>query len=430
MKKFIDIILLMTVLLLFYRENGYTQSFTQDEALVDSSKTVILYFRFDRSLLEKEYLTNAGMLEKLRTIMTDTEIISGMDSIIIQASASPEGYPIHNKQLAIERAAAVKSYLMWQYPYLDRNKILTYSIGEDWDGLRLMVAEDPNVPARSEVLEVINLDIDSWKKENKLRQIDAGKAFSYLSRNIFPYLRAGATCITFFRPQPPADTSLIVTQEDIINIEEPQILLLPEAEPIQEVPNFSYRRPIALKTNLLFDLATLLNVEAEVPVAKHISIAGELMFPWWLQEKKQNCFEILAGTLEGRYWFNPNYKKQDISLANHNPLTGWFLGIYGSMGKYDLEWEKKGYQGEVYLSGGLTFGYSVPLKRNLNMEFSLSAGYLQSDYWRYQAKQDRDGDWHLMKQYPGTFHWFGPTKAKISLVWYPHFKSGRKGGGK
>lgn len=395
----------------------------------DTSRTVMLYFRFDRSLLEKDYLTNAQSLDTLRTIMTKSEIVSQLDSIVIHASASPEGSPYRNQLLARERAAAVKSYLMWQYPFLNRDKILTHSIGENWEGLRQMVEADLVMPYRREVLNIIDSNWDAWTKDQKIQQLGNGLAFDYMVRNMLRYLRAGAACIVFYKKAEPkpAPVEVIVDAVTVMEeVAEDTIISLPEAPQLV----WQYKRPLALKTNLLFDLATALNVEVEVPLGRRFSVAGEWIFPWWLWERKQYCFELISGTLEGRYWLKPNYAKQEEALGLHNPLTGWFVGLYGSAGKYDLEWNRKGYQGEFALSTGLTLGYVKPLSRNLNMEFSLSAGYLQTDYRYYHARQDAEGEWHLIKQYPGTFRWIGPTKAKISLVWYPHFKSLKEGGKK
>ena len=49
------------------------------------------------------------------------------------------------------------------------------------------------------------------------------------------------------------------------------------------------------------------------------------------------------------------------------------------------------------------------------MEFSVSAGFLRSAYRHYQPD---DGYDHLFRDYynAGRVSWFGPTKAKISLV--------------
>ena len=426
MLKF-NTILICIVLLLLRQEKSKAQSFQPVSS--DYSKSVMLYFRFDRSLLEKDYLTNSESLNVLRTIMTNEEILSGMDSIVVKASASPEGHPFRNQQLSDERAAAVKSYLMWQYPYLDRDKIRTYSLGENWDELKQMVEADANMPYRDEILRIIGSDLNFWSKDEKIRQVGNGAAFNYMVENMFRFLRSGATCIVFYQKFQINEAPEIEIKDSIMVDPVIEVLQIDsiKVKPVSSEPGWQFRRPLALKTNLLFDLVSALNVEIEIPLGRRFSIAGEWIFPWWLWERKQNSFEVLSGTLEGRYWIKPNYAKQASVLNTHNPLTGWFVGLYSSMGKYDLEWEKKGYQGEVYISGGLTLGYSKPLSRNLNMEFSLSAGYMQSDYRYYMARQDAFEDWHLIKQYPGTFRWIGPTKAKVSLVWYPHFKS-KKGG--
>ena len=200
------------------------------------------------------------------------------------------------------------------------------------------------------------------------------------------------------------------------------ITALPESEN-------RFVRPIALKTNLFYDLASIINVEIEIPLGHRFSVAGEWIFPWWLWEQKQHCLEIHCGSIEGRYWLKPSYRRQDTALGSHNPLTGLFAGVYGSMGLYDMEWNKKGYQGEFF-SAGITIGYVQSLSRNFNMEFLLGVGYMKSGYRNYQARQDSEGQWHLIRQYSGSYNWFGPTKAKISLVWYPHFKTGIKRGNK
>lgn len=94
-----------------------------------------------------------------------------------------------------------------------------------------------------------------------------------------------------------------------------------------------YRPLFAVKTNLLYNLLSGLNVEVEVPIGEHFSLAGEWIFPWWLWEKKQYALEILNGNLELRYWFG-NHTKDNL-------LTGWYMGVYGGGGVYDVEWKTK-----------------------------------------------------------------------------------------
>ncbi len=189
-----------------------------------------------------------------------------------------------------------------------------------------------------------------------------------------------------------------------------------------EETGFHIVTPMAIKTNLLFDVATVANVGIEVPVASRWSIAADWMFPWWLWEDEQHCLQILSGNLEARYWLTSS-DKYERPHTNYNPLAGWFVGLYGGAGLYDLEWDKVGYQGEFYIATGVSLGYVHQLSRSLLLEFSAGVGYLSTDYRKYEAKFSQlDDQWHLVREFNGAYTWFGPTSAKISLSWYPHFR--------
>jgi hypothetical protein len=171
---------------------------------------------------------------------------------------------------------------------------------------------------------------------------------------------------------------------------------------------------MAIKTNALFDAASVVNVEFEVPVNGRWSVAGEYIFPWWLGEKKQNCLQLISGNLEARYWFG----NSSGSRINYRVMTGWFAGLYAGGGYYDLEWHKNGRQGEFY-TAGLTGGYAFAPGKNkdFRIELSLGAGFVRSGYRAYDPMLDYNGEWHLMRANSGTYTWFGPTRAKVSLVW-------------
>lgn len=177
---------------------------------------------------------------------------------------------------------------------------------------------------------------------------------------------------------------------------------------------------VAFKTNLLFDLATALNVEIEFPIGKHVSIAGEWIFPWWLNNSKQRCFEVQSGNLEGRLWLGNRMEKQK--------LTGWFVGLYTGGGYYDIEWNKKGFQGEFFVASGLSGGYAHRIGKQFAMEYSLGIGVLMTRYRKYTARQCEHGDWSLILDKRGRYTYLGPTRAKISLIWIPKFKSRKEGG--
>lgn len=172
-------------------------------------------------------------------------------------------------------------------------------------------------------------------------------------------------------------------------------------------PGKSRRRPLfAVKTNLLFDAVLMPNIELEVPIGRHWSLNGEYMFPWWLINGDKYCLQILMGGLEGRYWLGKR-SERDI-------LTGHFLGLYAGGGKYDLQWDQNGYQGEFFIAAGVSYGYAHSIARNLRLEYSIGIGMLRTDYRHYQPRNNHQT---LLWQENGEYTWLGPTKLKISLVW-------------
>jgi len=85
---------------------------------------LLLYFRFDRTLVEYDYMDNPRTLDEFRVLFSDTLCVSSIDTITITSYASPEGAVRYNTRLAQRRAIAVKGYLIWKYPHLDQFRIV------------------------------------------------------------------------------------------------------------------------------------------------------------------------------------------------------------------------------------------------------------------------------------------------------------------
>lgn len=61
---------------------------------------------------------------------------------------------------------------------------------------------------------------------------------------------------------------------------------------------------------------------------------------------------------------------------------------------------------------GAEYGYSFPIARKLNIDFTLGVGYWGGIYHEYEP-QAGYYVWKATKER----RWIGPTKAEISLVW-------------
>jgi hypothetical protein len=410
---------------------------SSDESGRDSTGMAVAHFRVNSTTLEKDYMDNARSLEIIGRTFRNREVLASLEYIVITAAASPEGNTAANEKLARERALALKSYIMWQFPFMDRDIIYTFSIGEEWSGLRELVDRDYLTPYRQEVLSVLDSPRSNEAKKTALKSIGGGAVWRYLNENMFPRLRGGAALSMHYKAEP--EPTIIVQEKlrvdtvyvdrlvevpTVVETPAPEPVVEPEVEPVKEEPAIEKRPLFALKTNLLFDAASALNIGIEVPMGKSWSLAGEWIFPWWLYEKKQYALEVGNANVDIKYWLG--------NRDTRKLLTGWFVGVGAGMGSYDLEWGDRGNQGEFWHAGAIG-GFAHPISKNGNwrMEYSLGVGYMQSKYRDYVPEFDTENnEWDLMYQKSGVFRWIGPTQARISLVWMLNRGVNRKGGAK
>lgn len=397
---------------------------------------LFLYFRFNKALVDESFADNSHTLSAFHNLFSDSVSSSYIDTIFVTAYASPDGNTAYNNRLAHLRAEAVKEYLIGRFPHLGSHCIYACSQGEDWSGLRRLVGEDMNVPDRTEVLEILDNVKDYSRSKALLKQLNCGYAYRYISRNMLHKLRNAAVCTLRIKSIGEVTVAEKMKDKRMDIIKEKGAALCTRANdylPLQANHSLqSYLQPyfaqssrpsirplFALKTNLLFDLALIPNLELELPLGKRNrwSLNAEWMFLWWLLDNDKYCLQILSGGLEARYWLG--------NRTTHRILAGHFLGFYAGGGKYDLQWKEDGYQGEFYIASGISYGYSTPIARRLNLEFSIGIGLLRTSYEHYHAINNYRT---LLWQNDGNYSWLGPTKAKISLVWLLGQK--RKGGEK
>ena len=378
-------------------------------------KPMMLHFRVGQADMDSTYADNRATLCHLDNVLADSLLCRRIDSLHIYAFASPDGNRAFNERLARQRSFAVAGYLLQRYTGLNEQKVFPRPQGENWHDLRRLIAADTSLPDREEMLQIIDHTPNSDRCKTLLKRLNGGVPYRHIVQHILPRLRHAAICMVWMKPDtlsrllPPASP---VNNWANASDAKPALTPVPTLQPAARRPLF------AVKTNLLFDLAMAPNIELELPIGKRWSLAAEWMFPWWLFEDDKYCFQILSGGLEGRYWLGNRQRRR--------VLTGHFVGFYAGAGKYDLQWDTDGYQGEFYIASGISYGYALPIGRNLSLEFSLGIGLLKTSYEHYHTL---DNYQTLLWQDNGQFTWLGPTKAKISFVWLLNGKT-KKGGAK
>ncbi len=180
------------------------------------------------------------------------------------------------------------------------------------------------------------------------------------------------------------------------------------------LPSESKQRPplrVALRTNLLLPL---LNFAAEVPLGNRWSVAADWHYLWLFRSSShKNCYQIDGLSLEGRYWFGRKHTSD--AENNQNRLQGHSMGLFTMAGRYDLERNYVGHQGE-YILGGIDYLYAKPVfKGKLHLELSFGVGFLYTRATRYEVFE-RGGKGYRDKNYRKNIKYFGPLRASVALV--------------
>lgn len=388
-----------------------------------NSDRYALYYYCDRIDLQEDYLDNALQMARIRDILARSPRI---DSIAIYAYASPEGAPHRNDWLARRRAEVARDFILANLPndsVLLPQNIILHPMGENWEGLYEELDANYHLLNRDRVMKIMRADIPTETKKWRLKQLDNGFTYNWIIRHHMPALRV-ATWLCVYQPIP----EFVADTMPDISVEMPT---LPELEPLPVTEVSRKKKTIlALKTNLLYDALSLVNYSIEVPIGERFSALWYHQFPWWTwgQADNQYCIRFLSIGGEGRWWFKPMPRPQMGKSVQRDRLMGHFVGLYAESGKWDFEWGRDiCHQGEHW-SVGLSYGYSMPLGRRLNMEFSLSLGYASIAYRGYTPSENYEILWRdPAKQ--GRWHYFGPTKVQVSLV-YPILLTTKKKGGR
>ena len=164
---------------------------------------------------------------------------------------------------------------------------------------------------------------------------------------------------------------------------------------------------IALKTNLLHDalLTPDLGIEVALPANFSASLTGT--YAWWSNDSRHRYWRIRMGVAEVRYWFG--------ACAQCRIMTGHHAGIYVSLYDYDFEFGGRGWQSpDATFGAGISYGYSMKISRNLNLDFGVRAGYSGGTLIKYKPQC---GNYVCTSH---SFHrYFGLTGLSVSLVWFP-----------
>ena len=275
--------------------------------------------------------------------------------------------------------------------------------GEDWRHEAVMIIDD--------VPELVYDDDDRIvdSRSRRLGMLRGGDAWRYMSRHFFPVMRNVDICIEVLSGtaagnevcQSPntsptdisGDTAYVAgARGEALHADGE--LGLPEA-----AADGGFR--MLLKTNMLYDAAAVPNIGIEAAFGNDWSVGVNWMHAWWSRNSKHRYWRCYGAEIGLRRYFGDK------------PFSGHHVGVYGQGLTYDFEFSGKGRQSDgMSFGGGIEYGYSLPLGRCLNLDFSIGVGYFGGRYKEYEPMDDC-----YVHERTRRLRWFGPARAEIALVW-------------
>jgi hypothetical protein len=168
---------------------------------------------------------------------------------------------------------------------------------------------------------------------------------------------------------------------------------------------------IAIKSNLLYDVTTTMNLGLEFGLGQKwtIDMSGNYN-PWTFSDNKKWKHWMIQP--EGRYWlcdrFNGHFFGVHLLGGEHNiGNVDIPIDILGTNFKQLKDYRYEGW----FAGGGISYGYSWMLGNRWNIEASLGIGYTRFDHDRYACEDC--GEW----QDKSTHDYIGITKAAINIIY-------------
>lgn len=406
------LLVIIGINILIFKANGQNSVYYNFE---DNAYTIDIniFNRYDDHLIDTAYMGNKEVLLMLDSLMQEVSIVGDIKTINVVSSSSIEGQESYNSALSKRRMAVVESTFRQRYSYIPQDLWNFSYIPENWSGLHKAIAKDASVPNRDMVLSIIDTKEHPDTKEHLLKTLNEGVSWSYIHRNILPLTRGSVSMLFVPIAPTPARTMIPIQRID---------------PPLIEIPTFKPASPcisrsiISLRTNLLLDLTSTLNIAIELPLAPRWSISAEYVTPWWSSWDNAFTWQIESLYFDLRYWLG--------ARNSYNTLTGWSVGVYAGSGRYDLQpFTNKGVQGE-YSDYGVTLSYAHHLgqSRHWLMEYTAGLGYVTTHYRHYYTATDTDEYGNIkVHNYPWSEETLRapiPTRLGVTLCYLINIKRG------
>lgn len=335
-----------------------------------------IYFHKSSFHVDPAFRNNKNSLDSLKSFLAASDSLLNLD-IVITGSASPEGTESFNRELAEKRLSALSGILGPVPGAKNRITLLAAASPSEWPDLRY-----------AEFRASFRRDGLAVTADNSLSDTDIENDTSDIT---------DITDIT-------ADDSVSETTDNS------PIITATTDTGLNTPATSSHRNGfphLILSTNMLYDAALVPNIGIGVRLNDRFTVWADWMYAWWNNRQHRRYWRIYGGDIEMRMQLGQG--KSDNTFAGHR------IGVYASIVTYDIQFGRShtGVIGDKFnYAAGITYGYSLPVTRRLNIDFSIGIGY----QWGRYLKQHLV-DTHDVLLSTHNRRWFGPTRVEIGLTW-------------
>lgn len=177
-----------------------------------------------------------------------------------------------------------------------------------------------------------------------------------------------------------------------------------------------YGQTIAVKSNLIYDITSTLNIGGEVRCDDTHTFNLSINYnPWNLGENRKMKHFLIQP--EYRKWFNGAFMGSFIGLQAHyaaynfGGMLPWGFGNGKMFGIENKQIRDHRYQGNL-IGFGVSYGYQWMLSPHWNIEASVALGYAHLSYKQYGQYEGAP----LIEK--SHCNYWGPTQAGISFVYF------------
>ena len=299
-------------------------------------------------------------------------------SVNVKGYASVDGPVSLNISLAKRRAQAMR-YWLTKSTGVNPSLISIAYNGEDWAWFEALVKEDPDMPAKEEVIRILDSGKSVTVKQKELKALRGGQVWRYMAENTFPVMRVAEVSLGGFskrvRIEEVPEVEIVeapVVEE--VTVEEVEAETVPEPVDLTEI----WMHKLYIKTNAPAWLCLWINAAVEYDLAPHWSVALPIYYSGFNYFTSKVKFRTFTLVPELRWW----PRKDNM---------GFFLNVHAGMNLFNYakggDWRYQTYKGHTpAIGGGIGLGYRWYFCKNKrwSMEAGVGAGIYKLDYSIFQ----------------------------------------------